>query len=164
MAMEQGLYAQVVKLRRNYLKFIAANKNKNEAKLKFHGPSARSQRWFDLDFDWIKVSFSTREPDFSKNLFQRHDKTQDTSNTFKGNTSPDRGGVRLRGSQRGGSQVRRFQQRRVRPGYPRRPVNWQAGEQRSREHIDQAQGRSVRYNRATRDILGETVNDGSGKL
>ena len=60
---EQGLYAQVVKLHQNDLKFIAANKNKNEAKFKFQGQSARSQRWFDLDFDCIEVNFNTREPD-----------------------------------------------------------------------------------------------------
>ena len=34
-AMEQGLYAQVVKLRQKYLGFTAENKNKNEAKFKF---------------------------------------------------------------------------------------------------------------------------------
>ena len=51
--MEQVLYAQVVNLRRKDLKFIAANKNKNEAKFKFQGQSARSQRWFDLEFDCI---------------------------------------------------------------------------------------------------------------
>ena len=51
MAMEQGLYSQVVKLRRKYNKFIAENKNKNEDKFKFQGLSARSKRWFDLDFD-----------------------------------------------------------------------------------------------------------------
>ena len=55
MAMEQGLYAQVVKLCRKDLKFIVANKNKNEAKFKFQGQSARSQHWFDLDFDWIEI-------------------------------------------------------------------------------------------------------------
>ena len=43
---------------------------------------ARSQRWFDLDLDWIEVNFSTREPDFYKKLFQSHDDTQDI-NTFK---------------------------------------------------------------------------------
>ena len=32
MATEQGLYAQVVKLRRKDLKFVAEDKNKNEAK------------------------------------------------------------------------------------------------------------------------------------
>ena len=53
MAMEQGLYAQMFKLRRKDLKFIAANKNKNESKFKFQGLSERSQRWFDLDFDCI---------------------------------------------------------------------------------------------------------------
>ena len=51
MAVEQGLYAKVVKLSRKYFKFIAANKNKNEAKFKFQGRSARSKRWFDLDLD-----------------------------------------------------------------------------------------------------------------
>ena len=44
MSTEQGLYAQVVKIRQKYLKFIAENKNKNEAKFKFQGQSVRSQR------------------------------------------------------------------------------------------------------------------------
>ena len=68
MAAEQGLYSQVVKLRRKDLRFIAENKNKNEVKFKFQGLSARSQRWFYIDFDWIEVKFSTREPDFYKNF------------------------------------------------------------------------------------------------
>ena len=51
MVREQGLYAQVFKLCRNYLKFIVTNKNKNETKFKFHGQPKISQRWFDLDFD-----------------------------------------------------------------------------------------------------------------
>ena len=51
MATEQGLYAQVIMLCRKYLKIVATDKNKNEAKLKFQGKSARSQRWFDLDLD-----------------------------------------------------------------------------------------------------------------
>ena len=76
MAIEQGLYAQVVKLRQKDLKSIAANMNKNEAKFNSQGQSARSQRWFDLDFDWIAVNFSTRETDFYK-IFQSHDYTQD---------------------------------------------------------------------------------------
>ena len=82
MSMEQGLYAQAVMIRWKDLKFIAANKNANEAKFKFQGLSERSQRWFDLDFDWIKVNFSTCEPDFYKKCFQNHDDTQDT-NTLK---------------------------------------------------------------------------------
>ena len=69
MAMEQELYEQLVKIRWKYLKFIAENKNKNEAKLKFQGISARSQRWFDFDCDWIGVNFGTREPDFYKKPF-----------------------------------------------------------------------------------------------
>ena len=66
MAMEQGLYAQVFKICRKDLKFIAENKNKNEAKFKFHGQSAISQRCFDLDFDRIEVNFITRGPDLYK--------------------------------------------------------------------------------------------------
>ena len=41
--MEQSLYAQVVKLQRKDLQFVATDKNKNEAKFKFQGQSARSQ-------------------------------------------------------------------------------------------------------------------------
>ena len=63
MATEQGLYSQVVMLRWKDLIFNDANKNKNEAKFNFQVQSARSQRWFDLDFDWIEVNFSTHEPD-----------------------------------------------------------------------------------------------------
>ena len=80
--MEHVLYTQEVKLRQKYLKFVATDRNKNEAKFKFQGQSARSQRWFDIDFDYIEVNFSTLEPDLYKKLFQRHDDTQDT-NTYK---------------------------------------------------------------------------------
>ena len=62
--MEQGLYAQVIKLRRKDLKFDAEDKDNNSSKFKFQGQSARSRYWFDLDLDWIDVNFSTREPDF----------------------------------------------------------------------------------------------------
>ena len=75
MAMEQGLYAQVVMLRRKDLKLIGANKNKNEAKLKFQGQSAISQSWFDIEFHWIEVNSSTHEPNFYKKLLQSHDGT-----------------------------------------------------------------------------------------
>ena len=80
--MEQRLYSQVIKLSRKYLKLIAANKNNNEAKFKFQGQSARSQSWFYLDFYWIEVNFSTREPNLYQKLFHSHENTQDT-NTFK---------------------------------------------------------------------------------
>ena len=75
MATEQGLYAQLIMLRRKYFKFVATDKNKNEAKFKFQGKSAISQHWFDLDFDWIEVNFNKREPDFYKKTFQSHDDT-----------------------------------------------------------------------------------------
>ena len=65
-----------------YLNIIEANKNKYVDKFKFQGQSARSQRWFDLDFDWIEEDFGTREPDFYRKIYQRHEKIQDT-NTFK---------------------------------------------------------------------------------
>ena len=60
MAMEQGLYAQVVMLCWKYFKITEANKNKNKAKLKFQGQSARPQSWFDFYFYLIEVNFSTR--------------------------------------------------------------------------------------------------------
>ena len=41
MAMEQSLYAQVVKLRRNDLKVFATDRNRHEAKFKFQGQLAR---------------------------------------------------------------------------------------------------------------------------
>ena len=69
MAMEQVLYAQVVKLPRKDLKFIAANKNKNEAKVKFQGQFARSQSWFDIEFDCIEVNFITHETHLYKETF-----------------------------------------------------------------------------------------------
>ena len=69
-------------LRWKYLKFVATDKNKNEAKFEFKGLSAISQRWFDLDFDCIEVNFSKSEPDFYKKPFQRHEDTQET-NTYK---------------------------------------------------------------------------------
>ena len=49
--MEQSLYAQVIKFRRNDLKFDRADKNKNESNFKFQGQSGRSRLWFDIDLD-----------------------------------------------------------------------------------------------------------------
>ena len=80
--MKQILSTQVVKLRRKDLQFVAADKNKSEAKFNFQGRSARSQLWFDLDLDWIEVNFSTRGPDLYKKLFKSHDDEQDNI-TFK---------------------------------------------------------------------------------
>ena len=66
---EQGLYAQVVMISRKDFKLIAENKNKYEAKFKFQGQYAISQHWFDLNFYWIKVKFSTLNPDFYRIFF-----------------------------------------------------------------------------------------------
>ena len=80
--MEQNFYAQVVKLCRKDLKFVGADKNKNEAKFKFQSQSARSKLWFDLHLDWIEINFSTCGSDFYNKRCQSHDDTQD-DNTFK---------------------------------------------------------------------------------
>ena len=72
----------MIRKRRKDLKFAGTDRNKNEAKFKFQGQSARSQRWFDNDLDCIEVNFSTCEPNLYKRLFQIHDDTQD-NNTFK---------------------------------------------------------------------------------
>ena len=69
--MEQGLYAHVIMLRQNVLKFVATDNNKNEAKFKFQGQYAISQHWFDLDSGWIEVNFSTREPDLYQETFSK---------------------------------------------------------------------------------------------
>ena len=71
MAMEQSLYAQVIKFRKKYLLFDAADKNKNESKFKFQGQSARLQLWFDLELYWIDMDFSTREPGFYKKTLSK---------------------------------------------------------------------------------------------
>ena len=79
MVTEPGLYAKVIKISQKYLKSIAENRKKNEAKFKFQGQSARLQCLFNLDFDWIEVNFSTRETDFYKKRSQSHGDTQDTN-------------------------------------------------------------------------------------
>ena len=42
MATEQGLYTQLIMIRRKDLKFVAKDKNKTGAKFKFQGQSPRS--------------------------------------------------------------------------------------------------------------------------
>ena len=64
---------------------------------------------------------------------------------------------------KGGSQGRRSQRRRVRPRYSRRSGNWLTGERRSIGHIKQVQGGSGRHYGASRELSGETGNDGLGK-
>ena len=64
--MEQGLYAQVdMILRRD-------SDDKNEKykrkKYNFQGQSEKSIHWFDLDHEWLKENFMTREPDFYRNF------------------------------------------------------------------------------------------------
>ena len=47
---------------RKYLNITEENNDKNEDKFKFQGQYSRSQHQFDLDFDWTKEKFITREP------------------------------------------------------------------------------------------------------
>ena len=82
METEQGIYAQVVMLCQNYLKTTEENMNKNEDKLKFQGQSARSHCWFDIDYEQIEETFSTREPGIYQIIYRSRDETQN-KNTFK---------------------------------------------------------------------------------
>ena len=66
MFMEKDVYSPVDMLCRNYSKITESNRNKNETEIKLQSQSARSQRWFDLDFDCIEEHFSTQEPDFCR--------------------------------------------------------------------------------------------------
>ena len=69
-------------LHRKDFNITEADKNKNESTFNLQGQSSTSQHWFDIDIDWFGENFSTREPDFYRKIYQRHDKKQDT-NTFK---------------------------------------------------------------------------------
>ena len=69
MAMEQGLYAQVVMIHRK----DSDNKKEKEKtkKYNFQGKYARSILWFDLDHDWFEENLRTREPNFYKNFIKQ---------------------------------------------------------------------------------------------
>ena len=55
MALEQGLYAKVFMIRR---KFSDNKKEKKKTKkYNFHGKSARSRCWLDLDCEWLEEKF-----------------------------------------------------------------------------------------------------------
>ena len=68
MAMEQGLYAQVVMIRRKE----SENKKEKEntKKYNFQGKFARSRRWFYLDHEWLEENFMTRETYFYRKNHQ----------------------------------------------------------------------------------------------
>ena len=68
MAMEQGLYAQVVLILWRDSEDKKEKENKN--KYNFKGQSARSIRWFDLDHEWLKTNFSTSETDVYRKLYK----------------------------------------------------------------------------------------------
>ena len=62
MALEQGLYAQVVMMRRRNLYDI--KEKYRTKKFNFQGKSARTKHWFDIDSEWLRKSFMSREPYF----------------------------------------------------------------------------------------------------
>ena len=78
MAIEQGLYAQVVIICQKYLNITQENRNKKEDKFKFQDQFARSQHYFDIFYYWIENN-PTRKPDLYTIIFQRHNETQDKS-------------------------------------------------------------------------------------
>ena len=43
---------------------------KTRQKYNFQGKSARAKNWFDLDHEWLKKNFMTREPDFYRKKFK----------------------------------------------------------------------------------------------
>ena len=62
MDLEQGLYAQAVIICRSNLDDI---KDKDKTKIfNFQGQSVRIKHWVDIDHEWLKETFMTREPDF----------------------------------------------------------------------------------------------------
>ena len=63
---ENWLYAQVFMICRR-----ESGDKKGKYKTKkynFQGKSARSRLWFNLDHEWLKENFMTREPYFYKNV------------------------------------------------------------------------------------------------
>ena len=66
MSMEQGLYAQVVMIRRRESDDKKEKEKTN--KYNFQVQSARSRRCFDIVHEWLEVNFRTREPDFYKTV------------------------------------------------------------------------------------------------
>ena len=67
MALEQGLYAQVVMIRRRESDNIKEKYKTN--KFNFQGQSARTKHWFDLDYKWLKENFMTSEIDLYLKLY-----------------------------------------------------------------------------------------------
>ena len=68
MALEQGLYAQVIMILRRELDDI--KEKYKTTKFNLEGQSAKTKHWFDLDHEGLKDNFMTREPDFYKRLYQ----------------------------------------------------------------------------------------------
>ena len=68
MYLENELYAQVVMICRRDL--YDKNENYKTKIYNFQGKSARTKSWFDLDHEWLRENFMTRELYFYKKLHQ----------------------------------------------------------------------------------------------
>ena len=66
MALKNGLYSQVVMIRRRELDDKKV-KDKTK-KYNFQGKSERTNYSFDIYHEWSKENFMTREPDFYKSI------------------------------------------------------------------------------------------------
>ena len=62
MAMENGLFTQVAMIRQRE-SYDKKEKDKTR-KYNSQGRSEIIKRWFDIDHEWLKENFMTREPDF----------------------------------------------------------------------------------------------------
>ena len=69
-ALEEILYAHVVRICRKSMVQKKDTGKQPKRKYLFQEQSARSKHWFDLDIEWFEEKFSTREPQFYKRLFQ----------------------------------------------------------------------------------------------
>ena len=68
MALENGLYAQEVIIHRRELD--DKKKKDKTKKYNFQGQQAGTKHWFDIDHEWLKENFMTREQDFYKNYIK----------------------------------------------------------------------------------------------
>ena len=77
MAMEQGLYAQVVMIGRR--ESDDKKEQENTKKYNLQVKPARSRCWFDLDHEWLEENFRTHEADFYGKMYQNKFRGDDTN-------------------------------------------------------------------------------------
>ena len=70
MATEQGLYAQVVMIRRKDSEYKKGKEKENTNKYNFQIQSERLRRLFDLDHEWLEENSRTHKPDYYKHFIR----------------------------------------------------------------------------------------------